>query len=116
MTDGKKSVSQHRNSSGKVLSQPLGPGDLLVVGGEPLRPNARTQRTQEVHSVLGEAGDAHFPLPNSERRQHAGSHRKPSLFEKTGFHFLMGLQAPECNPCPPSCSLPAKLGLGLAPC
>lgn len=68
----KKSVSQHRNSSGKVLSQPLGPGDLLVVGGEPLRPNARTQRTQEV-PVLGEAGGAHFPLPNSERRQHAGN-------------------------------------------
>lgn len=68
----KKSVSQHRNSSGKVLSRPLGPGDLLVVGGEPLRPNARTQCTQEVHAVLGEAGGARFPLPNSERRQHAG--------------------------------------------
>lgn len=49
----KKSMSQHRNSSGKVLSQPLGPGDLLMVGGESLRPNARTQYGQEAHTVLG---------------------------------------------------------------
>jgi len=57
-------MSQHRNSSGKVLSQPLGPGDLLMVGGESLRPNARIQYGQEAHTVLGRGWGWTLPIPN----------------------------------------------------
>ena len=84
-----------RNNSGKVLSQTLGPGDLLVVGGESLRPSAHRTRTRcseeaGVHTshFLTRRGGSMLPI------------QKAKLVENW-FFFPGGPPGPRCTPSHP---------------
>lgn len=86
-------MSQHRNNSVNVLSQRLGPGGLVMVSSESLRPDARTQCAQEVRMALARVRLVVRASRFLTRRGGGWQHREPGLL-KTDLPFLVGFPTP----------------------